>query len=195
MLVPFAHVFLAFASSGETCPMSEQLPIKLFNDAGASNFVFQQATTEAAWLLQSVCLEILWIHCPVINTENVAECPAPAGSVELHILATTKNPDLTTNSLGIAFPNQKNRRAGVFLLRVREIVAVNGAIISEGSLLGHVIAHEIGHLLLRSSAHSSEGLMRAEFRKEDLLKAKQRQLTFTKAQREAIQRNVVARVR
>ena len=54
------------------------------------------------------------------------------------------------------------------------------------------MAHEIGHLLLHSTSHSSGGLMRAEFRPADLKKAGQRQLKFTPEQAEAIHRNRLA---
>lgn len=54
------------------------------------------------------------------------------------------------------------------------------------------MAHEIGRLLLHSTAHSREGVMRAEFRRADLKKAAQRQLKFTPEQGEAIHRNALA---
>lgn len=38
-----------------------------------------------------------------------------------------------------------------------------------GRLAGRVIAHELGHLLLDSAAHSTEGLMRARFLRSDVM--------------------------
>lgn len=95
--------------------------------------------------------------------------------------------------MGIAFPTLGSRgNAGVFLSRVAQTVASNDGMISVPGLLGHVMAHEIGHLLLKSSAHSSEGLMRADFRPADLKKAAQRQLKFSLSQSQAIRRNSLA---
>jgi hypothetical protein len=82
--------------------------------------------------------------------------------------------------------------AGVFLSRVRQTAARNAGIIEVSDLLGCVMVHEIGHLLLHSTMHSSEGLMRAKYRPVDLKKAGQRQLKFTPEQAEAIHRNTLA---
>jgi hypothetical protein len=82
--------------------------------------------------------------------------------------------------------------AGVFLSRVRQTAAHNTGIIEFSDLLGCVMAHEIGHLLLHSTTHSNEGLMRAKYRPVDLKKAGQRQLKFTAEQAEAIHRNTLA---
>ena len=85
--------------------------------------------------------------------------------------------------------------AGVFLSRVRQTVAGNVGIIDIPELLGYVMAHEIGHLLLHSTLHSGEGIMRAQFRSADLKKAAQRQLKFTPDQGEAIHRNALEQER
>jgi len=82
--------------------------------------------------------------------------------------------------------------AGVFLSRVRQTAARNTGTIEVSDLLGYVMAHEIGHLLLHSTTHSSEGLMRAEYRPADLKKAGQRQLKFTPEQAEVIHHNTLA---
>jgi len=52
-----------------------------------------------------------------------------------------------------------------------------------GVMLGYVIAHELGHLLLPPNAHSAEGVMRAIL---DLRLAAERQLRFTSQQRALI---------
>ena len=46
-------------------------------------------------------------------------------------------------------------------------------------LLGHVIAHEMGHLLLPSGAHSAAGLMRPIWDLAQVQAADQGALTFT----------------
>ena len=51
-----------------------------------------------------------------------------------------------------------------------------------GMMLAYVIAHEIGHLLLPGTAHSSTGLMQAEWGKAAVRDAARGSLTFTEAQ-------------
>lgn len=56
-------------------------------------------------------------------------------------------------------------------------------------VMGHAIAHEIGHLLLHSKEHSS-GLMVAKWGKECALKMRQGNLHFTPEDAEEMRRNL-----
>ena len=58
-------------------------------------------------------------------------------------------------------PRMQSTREGsiyVFYDRVTDVAAVNRADIA--LLMGNVIAHEMGHLLLHHAAHAANGLMR-----------------------------------
>jgi len=102
--------------------------------------------------------------------------------------------DVAETVLGTAFPSLGTRgNAAVFLSHIRQLVAANAGVIDVSRLMGHVLAHEIGHLLLNSSAHSLDGLMRAGFRRQDLEKATRRRLTFTPLQNDAIRRMALVR--
>jgi len=47
------------------------------------------------------------------------------------------------------------------------------------SLLGRAIAHEIGHLLLRSNAHTESGLMREVWTAEQVVRNRREDWTFS----------------
>jgi len=55
-----------------------------------------------------------------------------------------------------------------------------------GILLGHAMAHELGHLLLQSMEHSRTGIMRSRWGKEELLRAESGRLLFTAEQATAM---------
>ena len=57
-------------------------------------------------------------------------------------------------------------------------------LLREGDLLGCVIAHELGHLLLGKSSHSEEGLMRARWEARELREAAKGNLLFSKSETE-----------
>ena len=63
-----------------------------------------------------------------------------------------------------------NARAGVlatiYVDRVERMAGLSEA--NTASLLGRAIAHELGHLLLATNAHSSSGLMRAYWSPRDI---------------------------
>ena len=190
MLPPSTLVLLLAlvgAAPYKACTLWEPLPVKLFNHAAVENGALRLAKGEAAWLLKSVCVVVDWVPCAVVSVSHPEPCAAPNRAIEIHILPSPLTTGSTETAMGFAVLPRGN--AAVFLSRVGQLEASNLGIIDLSGLLGHVMAHEIGHLLLNSSAHSSEGLMRAEFRRVDLKKAAQRQLRFTAEQGAAIRRN------
>jgi hypothetical protein len=46
-------------------------------------------------------------------------------------------------------------------------------------ILGHAMAHELGHLLLGTNSHSRDGLMRAQWNRGDLAEAARGNLLFS----------------
>lgn len=52
-------------------------------------------------------------------------------------------------------------------------------IVTRGQILGHAIAHEIGHLLLASDTHSLFGIMKADYDRKDLVILGEGNLFFT----------------
>jgi hypothetical protein len=174
------------------CTSEEPRPIKLFNDAAVGDNVLHGAKQEAAWLLKSACVALTWVPCPVVTRKNLILCQAPAQAIELHILASPLTNDFSPDAMGIAMPHLgSGNHAAVFLSRVRQTAARNAGIIDLSDLLGYAMAHEIGHVLLHSTTHSGEGLMRADLRPTDLKKAGQRQLGFTLEQAQEIRSNAL----
>jgi hypothetical protein len=188
-------VLLVFLAVGvihcAPCLESRRVPVKLFNDAFVSRKLLHSAAGDASWILESACVELLWVPCSPVSRSNMALCTAPAGALELHILSAPLTNDFRDDTMGIAIlrPDSADR-AAVFVSRVRETAARNADLAGVKAIMGSVMAHEIGHLLLQSNSHSSEGVMRADFRRTDLRRAAQRQLNFTPEERDIIQRNL-----
>jgi predicted SprT family Zn-dependent metalloprotease len=57
-------------------------------------------------------------------------------------------------------------------------------------ILGHVMAHEMGHLLLPANSHSQSGVMHADWDSEQLLRMVKGLLQFTPEQGELIRSHV-----
>jgi len=60
-------------------------------------------------------------------------------------------------------------------------------------VLGHAVAHEIGHLLLGSRDHSAAGLMRAQWSSKELERAAQGQLCFSEDESARLRRAMASR--
>ena len=77
------------------------------------------------------------------------------------------------------------RIATVFYRRIVQVTrAADGNL---AAVLGHAMAHEIGHLLLGTTAHSASGIMRAQI---DVPAAAQGRLLFSEADARAIRRRL-----
>jgi len=83
--------------------------------------------------------------------------------------------------------------ANVFMNRVTEQAAIGE--LSVGRMLGHAIAHEIGHLLLGDNSHFPGGIMAAPWTKQDLWHMSKGDLLFTHQEVTRIQTEVRRRSR
>jgi len=61
-------------------------------------------------------------------------------------------------------------------------------------LLGRVLAHELGHLLLGTTAHSAEGLMRARWNDGELIRSVARDWAFSLSEQTRMHRNLATRL-
>jgi hypothetical protein len=83
--------------------------------------------------------------------------------------------------------------SSVFYERVKELVKLRGS--TRAALLGNIMAHEIGHLLLGIGSHSSRGIMRFPWKRREVELADKGWLRFTPQQAERIRAQVRARRR
>lgn len=86
--------------------------------------------------------------------------------------------NLRDSTLGISYlaSDGTGFQAAIFykgIEKLRHETFVDPAII-----LGHVAAHEIGHLLLGTNSHSAGGIMRAHWKMEELARANKGLLLF-----------------
>jgi hypothetical protein len=82
--------------------------------------------------------------------------------------------------MGVALRSPNPATARIFFSEVKDFARAWD--VDVGTLLAHVIAHEIGHLLLPHVPHSATGLMKAEWDKALVREAAAGSLTFTDAQ-------------
>ena len=87
---------------------------------------------------------------------------------------------MSDETVGFAIPG--SQAANVIYERIRQIARRRH--VASGLLLGYVIAHELGHLLLPAHSHSSSGLMRPDL---DMERAATKKLRLTADQIALIQ--------
>jgi len=148
-----------------------------------------QAVVEAAF--NPIGIRLTWLHCAVGDAPEDLACSAPVGShdISLRILQRSKTgfPKTRHSTAGMAVPLTPAGGKGiiyVFFDRVMQVMESQR--IPFSLVLGVVIAHEIGHLLLFGEPHAVEGIMRGKLTPRDWQLAAQVHLGFTDRQREII---------
>jgi hypothetical protein len=136
---------------------------------------FRAARDLAGSILDRAGIAVLWLRCGVDGHDRGPVAPechrAPVRhELILHVVpAFDMNATLHGQSLGFSLidgPAARGTVATVYADRVARLARSVGA--DEHRLLGRAIAHEIGHLLMGHSGHSTHGLMRAVWSRQEL---------------------------
>jgi hypothetical protein len=179
------------------------LSIHVCDLANLSPRALKEATREAARVLASAGAEVTGQQIPADSTEahaadqsagSAAGASAPDARGYLVVRIIRGFPaHALPGALGYAFPDtQSGVQATVFYDRIEALNRVNA--ISVSTLLGHAMAHEIGHVLLGTTEPSPGGIMKARWGKPDYQRAAMGYLEFTPFQRAAVQERLLTRL-
>ena len=96
--------------------------------------------------------------------------------------------------LGFAIVPERSfgRVAAVFWDKARRAAVKWGA--RRATVLGHAIAHEIGHLLIAERGHARRGLMKARWSQSEIRHANKVPMEFNSKDKRRIQQNLRARL-
>lgn len=94
------------------------------------------------------------------------------------------------DTLGIAAQAEEGTQASASVFHDRVEQLAKGWLVSPVVVLGHAMAHEMGHLLLGVGSHSPSGLMREHWSGRDLTRAAEGNLLFSSRQAETIRAQV-----
>jgi len=175
------------------------LTIRLYDKAVAAPAIVKAATEQAERIFARAGVRIVWemasneaseAHCLDFQASKEQE----SGDVRTYLavrlivgLPETVHP----NALGFSLPQARfGAHVTIFYDRVERESAKLGR--GEAAILGHAMAHEIGHVLLGSAEHSPAGLMRGRWNDSDVALAVTDGLYFSRIEcarlRGAVQR-------
>jgi len=162
---------------------SAVLVISVFNEAQVSAKTLAGAENRAAEVLSEAGIQVTWVQCASVPLRpggslvpsNCGQFSYPAHlSVEIHSQVDKSKAGACGHSW------LEDSGTGVYASVSYPCVAASAqGSISEKELLGYVMAHEIGHLLLGPCAHAPLGVMRAHWSANDLREAARGNLYFT----------------
>jgi hypothetical protein len=154
-----------------------------------------RAEREAETILGKAGLHTIWVDCAIGGTDAIAEGTCLEGGradvVKLEVLAGPKQNVFLDSISGVAAVPSL---AEVFYDYVPRLPRYSDTPENAAVVLGCVISHEIGHLLLGVHAHSIFGIMQGEWGNEQLRLATMGEFVFMKDQANLMRANVRARM-
>jgi hypothetical protein len=165
-------------------PQIPGVRVLVINAARVDDQTLTVALDRAALIFQGAGIRLTWLRCPAgsAHVANFPECRLDGLSpLVLRILPHPASGSASRNALGFAVVTQGDSvYATVFHDPLLSIAG--GRRWSQAVLLGHAIAHELGHVLLGTSEHSRYGLMAGQWRDTDLDRAALGLLQFSTAE-------------
>ena len=194
-LLSLSSVGVSRCRAAEVNSPSLHLTVNLYNHAQTTETTLSVAKSEAARILRQAGIETTWPECPtepeLIPQYPDCVLPGPA-SLVLRIIPRSMARPKPTNpaAFGVALVPKDGIFASVYIEAASAIAGEDEAL--GARMLGHLMSHELGHLLLGKQSHSRRGIMKADWIEKDLRHAAQGRFLFTKQQaskmRNAVQR-------
>ena len=177
----------------------KQITIRIHNYAQVKSSVLLNAERTTDDILQEAGVEVVWIECSTgsIPAKEPA-CETPMGPTDLMLNLLPRSMSerfhLRIDAFGVALEDAERglgSNAWIFCDLVKE--AATQRQLTQSVLLGTVIAHELGHLLLSTNSHSAFGLMRANWSGKELSAVEHRAMYFSSSESKRIHQAMIAR--
>jgi len=169
-------------AGGQGAPI--QLQVSVFNSSPISSSTIERAERHAGRVLRDAGVAVIWLNCPqdAQHEASLGPCSEASFPSHLHLRIARASRSLKATTVGISFVAEdgKGCYADLFYEPIRQLQEETHA--SPSVILGHAMAHELGHLLLGTNSHSPSGLMRAQWTGEDLAMASKGNLRFSQEQ-------------
>ena len=159
---------------------ASQVTVSVHNDAHVPLDTLVSAESTASRVFREAGLNVEWMNCiGVGNHGSASPCTKAAYPTYLHIRIVARARNLPGTTFGIAYLSADGSGcySSAFLEPIVHLNAIRGQGVAP--VLGHVMAHEIAHLLLGTNSHAAEGIMRAQWQRDELLSASRGELLFS----------------
>jgi len=162
--------------------------LSVFNDASVPAEILAQGEARAAHILAQAGIQVEWLNCAAggSHVPDQFEEPSPCSRItypshlSVRIVSTAQS--VREEVFGEAFTGREGKGTYIKLFYAHLAEPNAHLPLGEGELLGCVIAHEVGHLLLGTDSHSHEGIMQGRWQDAQLREAGKGNLQFTPSQ-------------
>ena len=180
-------------SSAQATEPKSAFQILVFNYTDASPEGLAVGEREAGRILAQAGIQVTWLNCPVIPggspscTREVA-----ASDIRVRIVTLPKPGQSTFNDSVFGFAIAP-AFASVYYQSAQRLAKLDDADFEMPVILGCVIAHEIGHLLLGPNSHSASGVMQPQWERKQVQQAMMGRMMFAPEQARVIRSQMQSR--
>ena len=165
-------------------PGASGLTVRLHNVSSGNERDLTELKITATGIFARSGIVIHWAGCAQAGCGDAAS----PSNIELYVVNDVNHSGYHT----LAWTKLNASAITVHYKRAQKMAKAATYDVSPGQVLGYAAAHEIGHLLLRSAAHSLFGIMKATYDPRDLMSMAQGRLFFSAEESQAMRRALVA---
>ena len=181
-----AAIVVVALMTGVRAPASavidDSLLVRIYDNAGVLSSELAAALRTTYDILRRADLSVDWVQCRARRdgpVPVVCDQPLSSGDVVVRLIEGSDKETGERRALGYSLfdANGLSGFATVYVDRVDWLA--KRAQYPRAPVLGRAIAHEIGHLILRSNAHTETGLMREVWTAEQVVRNRREDWTFS----------------
>jgi hypothetical protein len=169
-----ATAYSRAASADE--PARQLITVRVYDYTAVPDAMLSRAKEDVSRIYRQAGIDITWIDAPDTN-------PAAAFAIQIMIRRRSVGSTSASGSvMGSSIGDTHDVGGSAFVFRDRVTHVAHERQQDVARVLGYAMAHEMGHLLLPYPAHSTNGIMRAEWDGDDLRHIANGSMLFTPAQ-------------
>lgn len=196
-------LFLPASASASAAGVIGEVPVRVYDSTGLEAAPRRHALDTARAVLGRAGVTVAWQACDRLRPAPACTFDIRRGELVLRIVAgdgtaaagaaALRSP-VSRLTLGEAFVDRATGSGVLATIYVDRVAALSEVAASDAAtLLGYAIAHEIGHLLLGTTAHGTSGLMRPVWSRDEIRRGRPVDWMFTEREVEAIRSRLDAR--
>jgi len=198
IVVGFLIPLGSWAADNADSSATLSLTVRFYNTSSATVRELEEMKESASQIFNRAGVEVEWIPCaPGPRDSAVCQNPSDAPNRTIIFVRLMDAPIQPAHGnqphralLGRA--NHNTASAAVFYKTACAIEQNAPRIVTRGQILGYGLAHEIGHLLLATDAHSLVGIMKENYDSDDLFAMGKGHLLFATAESRVIRKRILS---
>ena len=185
-IATFIVGIVLWGSSSASAEPNLMFTVNVYNDAGVRQALLQRSENIAGKIFRQAGFAILWKDCSQAQVGKPPTCFGLRDEIAFAVRIVPHSLSLSGEAFGVAFVGSDGQgvQADVFYSGIEQLT--NDSSANPADIMGHVMAHELGHLLLGLNSHSSLGIMQAHWTDRQLRQMSMGFLKFDKRQSGAI---------